>query len=97
MKRLALCGAIGCAAACFSASAFAHADIGVFFGFPGLVVEAPPPVVYEPPPVVYGPPPVVYGPAPVYYGPYYDEYRYRGRWRDHGWHRGWRHHDDDDD
>ncbi|TAM05827.1 MAG: hypothetical protein EPN70_07275 [Paraburkholderia sp.] len=91
MKRILLSGAIGCAVACFSASAFAHADIGVFFGFPGPVIETPPPVVYEQPPVVYEP-------APVYYGPYYDEdYRYRRHWHDHGWHHGWRHRGDNED
>ncbi|AOJ64189.1 hypothetical protein WJ32_18030 [Burkholderia ubonensis] len=87
MKRILLSGVIGIAAACVSASAFAHADIGVYFGAPGPVIETPPPVVYAPPPVYYEP-------APAYYygpGPYYGEYRYR-HWHDNGWHRGWRHH-----
>ncbi|HKT64169.1 MAG TPA: hypothetical protein VJR91_11395 [Burkholderia sp.] len=90
MKRILLASAIGLAAACVSASAYAHADIGVYFGFPGPVVEAPPPVYYAPPPPVY------YEPAPMYYGPYYGEYRYRRHWHDNGWHRGWRHHHGDD-
>ena len=89
MKRILLASVIGLAAACVSASAFAHADIGVYFGFPGPVVEAPPPVYYAPPPVYYEP-------APMYYGPYYGEYRYRRHWHDNGWHRGWRHHHGDD-
>ena len=92
MKRILLSAVLGVAGVCASASAFARADIGVFFGVPGPVYEAPPPVYYAPPP------PVVYEqPAPVYYGPYYgDGYR---DWHDNGWHRGWRHHhhhDDDD-
>ncbi|WP_321787050.1 hypothetical protein [Burkholderia pyrrocinia] len=92
MKRILLSSALGIAVACVSASAFAHADIGVYFGVPGPVIEAPPPVYYAPPP------PVVYEPAPVYYGPYYGDYRYRYYRHDNGWHRGWRHrhHDDDD-
>ncbi|VWC37249.1 hypothetical protein BLA23254_06708 [Burkholderia lata] len=90
MKRILLSSAVGIAAACLSASAFAHADIGVYFGVPGPVIEAPPPVYYTPPPVVYEP-------APVYFGPYYGEYRYRRYRHDNGWHRGWRHHRDDDD
>ncbi|MBN3842966.1 hypothetical protein [Burkholderia sp. Ac-20349] len=90
MKRILLSSALGIAAACLSASAFAHADIGVYFGVPGPVIEAPPPVYYTPPPVVYEP-------APVYYGPYYGEYRYRRYRHDNGWHRGRRHHRDDDD
>ncbi|MGN7979965.1 hypothetical protein [Burkholderia sp. 22313] len=90
MKRILLASAIGLAAACVSASAYARADIGVYFGFPGPVVEAPPPVYYAPPPPVY------YEPAPMYYGPYYGEYHYRRHWHDNGWHRGWRHHHGDD-
>lgn len=93
MKRIVLSGALGIAAACLSASAFAHADIGVYLGVPGPVIEAPPPVYYEPPP------PVVYQPAPAYYEPYYGDYRYRRDWHEREWHdrgrhRGWRHDDD---
>lgn len=92
MKRFLLISAVGIAVASVSASAFARADIGVYFGVPGPVIEAPPPVYYAPPP------PVVYETAPVYYGgPYYDDYRYRRGWHDNGWHRGWRHHHHDDD
>ncbi|AWU98825.1 hypothetical protein DM992_04085 [Burkholderia sp. JP2-270] len=90
MKRILLSCALGIAAACLSASAFARADIGVYFGVPGPVIEAPPPVYYAPPP------PVVYEPAPVYYGPYYGDYRYRYYRHDNGWHRGWRHHHHDE-
>ncbi|WP_179402988.1 hypothetical protein [Burkholderia guangdongensis] len=93
MKRILFLGALGLTAACVSASAFAHADVGVFLGIPGPVIEAPPPVYYAPPPPVYYAPP-----APVYYGsPYYGDYRYRREWHDNGWHRGWRHHHHDDD
>ncbi|WP_321808596.1 hypothetical protein [Burkholderia sp. BCC1993] len=90
MRRILLSCALGIAAACLSASAFARADVGVYFGVPGPVVEAPPPVYYVPPPVVYEP-------APAYYAPYYGEYRYRRYRHDNGWHRGWRHHRGDDD
>lgn len=92
MKRILLSATLGVAGVCASASAFAHADIGVFLGVPGPVYEAPPPVYYAPPP------PVVYEqPAPVYYGPYYGGGGYRREWHDNGWHRGWRHHRHYDD
>jgi hypothetical protein len=83
-----------------SGTASAHADIGVFFGFPGPVIEAPPPVVYEaPPPAVYEAPPVIYAPAPAVYGyPYEGGYWERPYYGRHGgWHRGWRHRHDEDD
>ena len=79
-----------------SSAAFAHVDIGVDIGVPG-VVYAPPP-----PPVVYAPPPpVVYAPAPApgvvvvspgWYGErYYDGRRYwdRDAWEER--HPGWDH------
>ncbi|MBN3816622.1 hypothetical protein G3N57_08340 [Paraburkholderia sp. Se-20369] len=91
MKRVLLFGALGVVTACLSASAFARADIGVYFGVPGPVYAPPPPVIYTPPPVVYEPAPA------YYYGPYYDDYRYRRHWHDNGRHRGWRHHHGDDD
>ena len=91
MKRSVLSAALGVAGVCASAGAFAHTDVGVYFGVPGPVYEAPPPVYYAPPP------PVVYEqPAPVYYGPYYGD-GYRREWHDNGRHRGWRHHHRDDD
>ena len=88
MKRFLFSSAVGLAA-CLSAGAFAHTDVGVYLRVPGPVIEAPPPVST--------PPPVVYEPAPAYYGPYYGEYRYRRYRHDNGWHRGWRHHHHDDD
>lgn len=102
LKRTMMLCAVGLTAAFVSAGASAHADVGVFFGFPGPVIEAPPPVVYQaPPPVVYQAPPVIYAPAPVAYGyPYGGEYRERPYWHDNGWHKGWKHHrheDDDED
>lgn len=91
MKRTIVMSAAAIAIACASLDASAHADISVFFGFPGPVYEAPPAVVYEPPPVVYAPAPAVYG------YPYDDGYWGRRHWYGNGWHRGWRHHDRDDD
>ncbi|MDY7807203.1 hypothetical protein [Burkholderia stagnalis] len=91
MKHILVSCTLGIAAACLPASTFARTDIGVYFGAPGPVIEAPPPVYYAPPP------PVIYEPAPVYYGPYYGDYRYRYYRHDNGWHRGWRHHRHHDD
>ncbi|SIT41668.1 conserved exported hypothetical protein [Paraburkholderia piptadeniae] len=93
MKRTIMLCAVGFSAACMSVTAYAHADIGVFFGFPGPVIEAPPPVVYEEaPPVVYAPAPAVYGYP--YEGGYWERPYYR---QDRGGYRGWRHRHDDDD
>jgi hypothetical protein len=108
MKRTVILCAMGITAACASAGASAHADIGVFLGVPGPAYETPPPVVYEAPPVVYQEPPVVYDEPPVVYAPapaaVYG-YGYQGgdwdhrRWHGNGWHKGWKHHhrEDDDD
>ena len=113
VKRIIMLCAAGLSAAFISTAVSAHSDIGVFFGFPGPVIEPPPPVVYEAPPIVYEAPPVVYeappvvyetpgviyAPAPAGYEATYDG----GYWghpyerRDGGWHRGWRHRDDNDD
>ena len=96
LKQLTLICAAGLFSACASTAALAHVDVGVTFGVPApIYVEPAPAVVYAPPP------PAVYAPAPVYYGEGYGYgYGYRDdrRWHDHGHHRGWhRHHDDDDD
>lgn len=90
-KRTMMLCAVGLATVCVSTGASAHVDVGVFFGFPGPVIEAPPPVVYQAPPVIYAPAPAVYG------YPYEGEYRERPYWHDNGWHKGWKHHRHEDD
>ncbi len=94
MRRIAIMLGVGAAAFCLSGAASAHVDLGLYFGLPAPVYEAPP-VVYQAP--VYEPPPV-YAPGPVvYWGGYRHDDDWHRRWHDNGWHRGWRHHDDDDD
>ncbi|MBN3805722.1 hypothetical protein GXB81_22090 [Paraburkholderia sp. Ac-20336] len=90
-----------------SSAAFAHVDVGVNIGIPGVVVAPPPPVYVQPAPVYVAPPPAVVI-APGWYGDrYYDGHRYWGRdeWEHHHeeWHgdrhdNGWhgRGHDHDD-
>jgi len=78
-----------------SSAAFAHVDVGVNIGIPGVVVAPPPPVYVQPEPVYVAPPPAVVI-APGWYGDrYYDGRRYwdRREWEHH--HHEW--HDDDDD
>ena len=89
MKRFLFSSAVGLAAACLSAGAFAHTDVGVPWragagdrGAAACLTTRRRPS---------------YEPAPAYYGPYYGEYRYRRYRHDNGWHRGWRHHHHDDD
>src|SRR5258708_16191798 len=70
-----------------SSVAFAHVDVGVNIGIPG-VVYAPEPV-YAPPPPVYAEPPGVVVISPGWYGDrYYDGHRYwaRREWEER--HRG---------
>lgn len=86
MKHAIILPAVALVAVCASSSASARADIGVFVGIPGPVVEAAPTVVYDAPPPVYAPP-VVYG------YPYPDGDWDRRRWH----HKHWKHHHDDDD
>ncbi|MEX3638806.1 hypothetical protein [Paraburkholderia sp. BR14320] len=78
-----------------STAAFAHVDVGVNIGVPGIavapaVVEAPPPPpVYVQPAPVYAPPPPAVVIAPGWYGDrYYDGRRY---WERREWER---HHDE---
>jgi hypothetical protein len=68
------------------------------------VYEAPPTVAFEAVPVAYGEPPVyqeppvAYAQAPVAYDHGYEgEYRDRRQWHDNGWHKGWKHHQHEDD
>jgi len=70
MKRILLSAALGVAGVCASAGAFAHTDVGVYFGVPGPVYEAPPPVYYGP----------YYGDG--YRREWHDNGRHRG-WRHH--------------
>ncbi|WGS51544.1 hypothetical protein LFL96_08615 [Paraburkholderia sp. D15] len=63
-----------------SSIAFAHVDVGVNIGVPGVVYApqpAPEPVYAPPPPPVYAPAPPVVVVAPGWYGErYYDGHRY---------------------
>jgi hypothetical protein len=62
------------------------------------VYEPLPTVVFEAAPVVNGGPPVVYAQAPVAYGHGYEgEYRDRRQWHDNDWHKGWKHHQHEED
>ncbi|HEY2023845.1 hypothetical protein [Paraburkholderia sp.] len=78
-----------------SSAAFAHVDVGVNIGLPGIavapaVVEAPPPVYVQQPEPVYAPPPAAVVITPGWYGDrYYDGHRYweRREWERH--HREW--------
>lgn len=106
MRKGIVLGLLATTAALACASAQAHVDLSIGFGWP--VVVAPP--VYAPAPV-YAPPPVYVEPRPVIVerGYYYDDWQARAwreqqwreqRWREHQWrerHRQWhRWHDDDD-
>ncbi|MBB5413309.1 MULTISPECIES: hypothetical protein [unclassified Paraburkholderia] len=79
-----------------STAAFAHVDVGVNIGVPGIavapaVVEAPPPVYVQPAPVYAPAPPPAVIVAPGWYGErYYDGHRYweRREWERH--HNEWR-------
>jgi hypothetical protein len=71
--------------------------VPVYEAPPTVVFEAAP-VVYEGPPVVYREPPVVYAQAPGAYGHGDEgEYRDRRQWHDNGWHKGWKHHQHEED
>ncbi|SDR25455.1 hypothetical protein [Paraburkholderia tuberum] len=82
-----------------STAAFAHVDVGVNIGVPGIavvpaVVEAPPPVYVQPAPVYAPAPPPAVIVAPGWYGErYYDGHRYweRRQWERREWQR---HHDE---
>jgi hypothetical protein len=73
-----------------SSAAFAHVDVGVDIGVPGIAT-APEPVYAAPPPVYTGPPPApVVVVSPGRYGDrYYDGHRY---WERREWER--HHHDE---
>ncbi|WP_345810676.1 hypothetical protein AAGS40_07605 [Paraburkholderia sp. PREW-6R] len=90
-KRWLATALVGGLAIGASSAAFAHVDVGVNIGVPGVayapepVYAPPPPVVYAPPPDAYAAPPVVYAPPPApvvvvrpgWYGErYYDGHRY---------------------
>jgi hypothetical protein len=78
-----------------SSAAFAHVDVGVNIGVPGIavapaVVEAPPPVYVQPAPVYAPPPPPAVVIQPGWYADrYYDGRRYweRREWERHEWER----------
>ncbi|WP_085481995.1 hypothetical protein [Paraburkholderia susongensis] len=77
-----------------SSAAFAHVDVGVNIGIPGVAVApvyAPPPPVYVQPAPVYAPPPAVVIAPGWYNDRYYDGHRY---WERRDWER---HHGDWDD
>ncbi|SAL80365.1 hypothetical protein AWB68_05840 [Caballeronia choica] len=68
------------------------------YAAPPTVVSEAAHVVYEGSPVVYQEPPVAYAQAPVAYGHGYEgEYRDRRRWHDNGWHKGWKHRQQEED
>ncbi|PQV46844.1 hypothetical protein [Paraburkholderia sp. BL21I4N1] len=57
--------------------AFAHVDVGVNIGIPGVVYAPQPVYAAPPPPPVYAPAPPVVVVAPGWYGErYYDGHRY---------------------
>jgi hypothetical protein len=65
---------------------------------PTVVFEAAPVVEYAGPPGVYQEPPVMYAQAPDAYGHGDEgEYRDRRQWHDNGLHKGWKHHQHEED
>ncbi|OLL30814.1 hypothetical protein BTH42_15130 [Burkholderia sp. SRS-W-2-2016] len=77
-----------------SSAAFAHVDVGVNIGVPGIavapaVIAAPPPVYVQPAPVYAPPPPAVVIQPGWYEDRYYDGHRYweRRDWERHEWER----------
>jgi hypothetical protein len=72
--------------------------VPVYEAPPTVVFEAAPVVEYAGPPGVYQEPPVMYAQAPDAYGHGDEgEYRDRRQWHDNGLHKGWKHHQHEED